>query len=80
MFYLIVGLGICKQIVQKMPRSDTNCLSVLDPDLIQIDLLIAKAGIGLGLSNFRIVLLSVLDSLMQRLEVIRPLLDTDLIG
>ena len=64
MFYSTVGLRICNQIVQGMPRSGTNCLSVLDPDLIQTDLLIAKAGIGLGLSKFRIVLLSVLDSPM----------------
>ena len=64
MFYSTVGSRICNQIVQGMPRSGTNCLSVLDPDLIQTDLLIAKAGIGLGLSKFRIVLLSVLDSPM----------------
>lgn len=63
-FYSTVGLRICKQIVQGIPRSGTKCLSVLDPDLIQTDLLIAKAGTGLGLSKFRIVLLSVLDSPM----------------
>lgn len=64
MFYSTVGLRICNQIVQGMPRSSTKCLSVLDPDLIQTDLLIAKAGIGIGLSKLMIVLLSVLDSPM----------------
>ena len=56
--YLAVGSRICKQIVQEMPRSCTKCLSVLDFDLIQTDLLLANAGIGLGLSKLSIVLFS----------------------
>ena len=64
MFISTVGFRICKQIVNRMPRSCAICLSVIDPDLIQTDLLLANAGIGLGLSKFRIVLLSVGDSPM----------------
>ena len=64
MFLSTVGFRIYKQIVNRMPRSCAICLSVLDPDLIQTDLLLANAGIVLGLSKFRIVLLSVLDSPM----------------
>ena len=64
MFLSTVGFRSYKQIVNIMPRSCAICLSVLDPDLIQTDLLLANAGIGLGLSKFRIVLLSVWDSPM----------------
>ena len=63
-FISTVGFSICKQIVNIMSRSCAICLSVLDPDLIQTDLLLANAGIGLELSKFRIVLLSVWDSPM----------------
>ena len=58
-FILTVGFSICKQIVNIMSRSCEICLSVLDFDLIQTDLLLANAEIGIGLSKFKIVLFSV---------------------
>ena len=58
-FLSTVGFRIYKQIVNRMPRSCTICLSVLDFDLIQTDLLLANAKIGIGLSKFKIVLFSV---------------------
>ena len=58
-FISTVGFSIGKQIVNIMSRSCAICLSVLDFDLIQTDLLLANAEIGIGLSKFKIVLFSV---------------------